>query len=240
MKMETLPQGDTSASVATASEESAPVTTETEEVAKLKAEVAAAKSEARHQALARKVDQDEFQFRSVYQADQKAAERIAREKWKLTPSEVLGQLAAAEQAANADTSPTAASVVVPENQIRAFIAAEKERESALAAKTAAVEALGLEGDALEAFEREYASITNGRNVTAGEAKRYVKAAFALLNESDVATVENARKNVSSVVRVGQSSEGPAAPEPEQELDSEVKRMRARREAASYKSWYKNA
>lgn len=225
---------DTSPSVATAPEQSAPETTDNGEVARLKAEAAVAKSEARYQALARKVDQDEFQFRSVFQADQKAAERIAREKWKLTPSEVLGQLAAAEQAAKPEPETT---TVVPEHQIRAFLASERERESAAAAKESAVAALGLQGEALEAFEREYATITNGRNVTASEAKRFVKAAFALVHDSDVVTVEAGRAAVAATVRVGQSSEGTPTPDPETQLQSEVRQMRERNRSAGYSGWY---
>ena len=117
------------------------------------------------------------------------------------------------------------------------MASERERESASAAKESAIQALGLEGEALEAFEREYATITNGRNVTASEAKRFVKAAFALVHDSDVATVEHGRAAIAATVRVGTSSAGDPTPEPEDQLRSEVRQMRERNASAGYTGWY---
>lgn len=208
-----------------------------DEMAKMKAELDKARGEARYQALARKVESDEFQFRDVFRADRKAAERIAREKWGLTPPEVLGQLEAAERAKDPEIPDERP--VVSDYAIAAAVAQREQEESVRKAVSDFADKLALDGERREAFEREYANVTGNRNVTATEAVRYARAAYAMLNDSDVSAVESARAAVGGIVTVGTSAPGEAQPKVGNPIESEIAKMRARRDAASYKNWYKN-
>ena len=224
----------TSPSVVTASAEAAPAAPDQgEDVAKLKQDAEIARQEARFQALARKVDVDEFQFRDVYAADRKAAARVAKEKWGITPEEVLAQLDAAQRAR---ANPDAPSVAPTATDMDAWYAKKQEAEAAQRAKEAAFAELNLSPEEISVVEGEFQFLSNGRRLDASATRRLVLAAYSAAKSVDVASVESARRTVSSIVTAGQSAvEQAPTVDP---VKSEIGQWKAARDASLAKNWYK--
>lgn len=233
----TAPAEGTSSQPDTASvEQAAPETADQgEDVAKLKHEAEVARQEARYQALARKVDVNEFQFRDVFAADRKAAARIAKEKWGITPEEVLAQLSASERASSGEEAPAVANTAT---DFDAWYARKREAEEAEGAKEAAFAALKLDPESRAKVEQEFAWMAQGKRLDASAARKLVVAAYHAVNADAVAGVESARRSVSSIVTAGQSAVQ-AAPSVDP-VKSEIQSWKATRESSFHKNWYKKA
>lgn len=237
MKKDTLAaleaEGTSPSEVTASAQEAAPETPDNQgDAAKLKQELETAKQEARYQALARKVDVNEFQFRDVFASDRKAAARIAKEKWGITPEEVLAQLSAHERA---KSDPEAAPVAPSATDFDAWYAKKRELESSQRAKEEAIASLNLSEEDAAAVEQEFGFLENGRRLDAATTKRLVLAAFSAVKSGAVSEVDGARRTVSSIVTVGQSAAEPA--QPKDAVAEEVKGWKAQRQSGFYKNWY---